>query len=77
MCPQYTDAPAPTPRSAQGLDIGKCRTKFQLSSQKGIKVISCKRNADVNCKFAPKLAGKLEPGYERDIRTYARTHVRT
>ena len=27
-------------------------------------------------KIAPKLAGKLVTGYERDIRTYARTHVR-
>ena len=25
--------------------------------------------------MAPKLTGKLEPGYERDIRTYARTDV--
>ena len=26
-----------------GLDVGKCHTKFQLSSPEGIKVISCKR----------------------------------
>ena len=26
-------------------------------------------------KIASKLAGKLESGYERDIRTYARTHI--
>ena len=26
-------------------------------------------------KIAPKLAGKLEPGYERDIHTYARKHI--
>ena len=32
----------------KGLDVGKCHTKFQLSSPEGIKVISCKRNADVN-----------------------------
>ena len=60
MCPQYTDAPTRTPSPTQGhnpgapvytlkgLDVGKCHTKFQLSSPEGIKVISCKRNADVN-----------------------------
>ena len=32
----------------KGLDVGKCHTKFQLSSPEGIEVISCKRNADVN-----------------------------
>ena len=32
----------------KGLDVGKCHTKFQLSSPEDIKVISCKRNADVN-----------------------------
>ena len=32
----------------KGLDVGKCHTKFQLSSPEGTKVISCKRNADVN-----------------------------
>ena len=32
----------------KGLDIGKCHTKFQLSSPESIKVISCKRNADIN-----------------------------
>ena len=32
----------------KGLDVGKFHTKFQLSSPEGIKVISCKRNADVN-----------------------------
>ena len=55
MCPQYTDAPTPTHCPAQGhwyhkfkgLDVGKCHTKFQLSSPEGIKVISCKRNANV------------------------------
>ena len=51
----------------KGLDVGKCHTKFQLSSPEGIKVISCKEKP--RRKFAPKLAGKLEPGYERDIRT--------
>ena len=59
-----------------GLDVGKYHTKFQLSSPEVIKVISCKRNADI---FAPKLAGKLggklEPGYECDIRTYAYTDI--
>ena len=60
MYPQYTDAPAPTPFPSQGhdsgakvhtlkgLDVGKFHTKFQLSSLEDIKVISCKRNADVN-----------------------------
>ena len=53
------DAPAPTPSPSQGhepvwyhtlkgLDVGKCHTKFQLSNPEGIKVISCKRNADIN-----------------------------
>ena len=63
MCPQYTDATARTPSLAQGhdpgatvntlkgLDVGKCHTKFQLSSPEGIKVISCKRNADVNLRL--------------------------
>ena len=32
----------------KGLDVGKCHTKIQLSSPEGIKVISYKRNADVN-----------------------------
>ena len=32
----------------KGLDVGKGHTKFQLSSPEGIKVISCKRNVDVN-----------------------------
>ena len=58
MCPQYTDAPTLTPSPTQwhdpgatyhklkGLDVGKCHS--QLSSPEGIKVINCKRNADVN-----------------------------
>ena len=60
MCPQYTDTPtrplAPPRGKTLGqryhilkaLVVGKCHTKFQLSSPEGIKVISCKRNADVN-----------------------------
>ena len=31
----------------KGLALGKYHTKFQLSSPKGMKIISCKRNADV------------------------------
>ena len=31
----------------KGLALGKYHTKCQLSSPKGMKVISCKRNADV------------------------------
>ena len=58
--PQCTDAPPrflALPRgmtlgqryhTLKGLDVGKCHTKFQLSSLEGIKVISCKRNADIN-----------------------------
>ena len=54
----------------KGLDVGKCHTKFQLSSPEGMKVISCKRNADVNLHLNL-------PGYQRDIRTYAhRTYGR-
>ena len=54
------------------LDVGKCHTKFQLSSPEGIKVISCKRNAVVN----------LHPNLQVNLNlvtngTYAHTHVRT
>ena len=56
------------------LALGKYHTKFQLSSPKGMKVISCKRNADVKLHLNLQVR-KLEPGYECDIRTYARTDV--
>ena len=84
MCPQYTDAPAPTPSAAQGhdpgatvpyiksLDVGKCHAKFQLSSSEGIKVISCKRNVDVNLHLNLQVNLNLVTNV-----TYAHTHVRT
>ena len=56
------------------LALGKYHTKFQLSSPKGMKV-TYKLQEKRGRKIAPKLAGKLEPGYERDICTYARTDV--
>ena len=58
----------------KGFALGKYHTKFQLSSPKGMKVISCKRNADVKLHLNLQVR-KLEPGYERDIRTYARTDI--
>ena len=56
----------------KGLDIGKCHTKFQLSSPEGIKVISCKRNADVNLHLSLQVHLNLVTNV-----TYAHTHVRT
>ena len=82
MCPQYTDAPTPCP--AQGhdpgqqyhtlkdLDVGKCHTKFQLSSPEGIKVISCKRNADVYLHLNLQVNLNLVTNV-----TYAHMHIRT
>ena len=48
----------------KGLALDKYHTKFQLSSPKGVKVMLQEKRGR---KIAPKLAGKLEPGYERDI----------
>ena len=56
----------------KGLYVGKCHTKFQLSSPEGIKVISCKRNADVNLHLNLQLNLNLVTNV-----TYAHTHVRT
>ena len=56
----------------KGLDVGKCHIKFQLSSPKGIKVISCKRNADVNLHL--NLQVNLNPVTNV---TYAHMHVST
>ena len=52
------------------LDVGKCHTKFQLSSPEGIKVISCKRNADVNLHLNLQVSLNLVTNV-----TYARTDV--
>ena len=51
----------------KGLALGKYHTKFD----------SYKLQEKCGRKIAPKLAGKLEPGYECDIRTYAPMHIRT
>ena len=49
--------PRPPPRgmilgqryhTLKGLDVGKCHTKFQLSSPEGLKIISCNWNAVVH-----------------------------
>ena len=52
MCPQYKDArPLALSRgmtlgqrhhTLKGLDVGKCHTKFQLSTPEGIKVITAR-----------------------------------
>ena len=52
----------------KGLYMDKCHTKFQLSSPEGIKVKSCKRNADVNLHLNLNLVTNV---------TYAHMHVRT
>ena len=50
----------------KGLALGKYHTKFQLSSPKGMNVISCKRNADV----------KLHLNLQVNLNlTYSRTDV--
>ena len=54
----------------KGLDVGKCHTKFQLSSPENIKVISCKRNADVNLHLNLQVNLNLVTNM-----TYASTHV--
>ena len=84
ICPHYTDASVPTlapPRgmtlgqryhTLKGLDVGKCHTKFQLSSPVGIKVISCKRNAGVNLHLNLQVNLNLVTNV-----TYVLTHVRT
>ena len=53
----------------KGFDVGKCHTKFQLSST-GIEVISCKRNADVNLHLNLQVNLNLVTNV-----TYARTDV--
>ena len=54
----------------KGLNVGKCQTKFQLSSPEGIKVISYKRNADVNLHLNLQVNLNLVTNV-----TYAHTHV--
>ena len=54
----------------KGLDVGKCHTKFQLSSPECIKVISCKRNADVNLHLNLQVNLNLVTNV-----TYAQMHV--
>ena len=54
----------------KGLDVGKCHTKFQLSSPEDIKVISCKRNADVNLHLNLQVNLNLVMNM-----TYTHTHV--
>ena len=56
----------------KGLDVGKCHTKFQLSSPEGIKVISCKRNAAVNLHLSLQVNLNLVTNV-----TYAHMHVGT
>ena len=56
----------------KGLNAGKCHIKFQLSSPEGIKVISCKRNADVNLHLNLQVNLNLVTNV-----TNANTHVRT
>ena len=54
----------------KGLALGKYHTKFQLSSPKGMKVISCKRNADVKLHLNLQVNLNLVTNV-----TYARTDV--
>ena len=54
----------------EGLALGKYHTKFQLSSPKGMKVISCKRNADVKLHLNLQVNLNLVTNV-----TYARTDV--
>ena len=56
----------------KGLDVGKCHTKFQLSSPEGVKVISCKRISDVNLHLNMQVNLNLVTHVP-----YAHTHVRT
>ena len=58
----------------KGLDVGKCHTKFQLSSPDGIKVISCKRNADINADINLHLNLQVNLNLVTNV-TYAYTHV--
>lgn len=61
----------------KGLGLCKYHTKFQLCSVKATNVISSKRNAEVNAHVNADVNWwhLLDSGYERDIRTYARTDV--
>ena len=54
----------------KGLDVGKCHTKFQLSSPESIKVISCKRNAVVNLHLNLQINFNMVTNM-----TYTHTHV--
>ena len=54
----------------KGLALGKYPTMFQLSSSKGMKVISCKRNADVKLHLNLQVNLNLVTNV-----TYARTDV--
>ena len=56
----------------KGLAPGKYHTKFQLSSPKGMKVISCKRNTDVKLHLNLQVNLNLVTNM-----TYAHRHVHT
>ena len=56
----------------KGLALDKYHTKLQLSSPKGMKVISYKRNADVKLHLNLQVNVNLVTNV-----TYARTHIRT
>ena len=68
--PAHGHDPGAMVYALKGLALGKYHTKFRLSSPKGMKVISCKRNAYV--KLHLNLQVNLNPVTNV---TYAHTHV--
>ena len=81
-CPRPTPSPTQVHDPGQrdhtlnGLDVGKCHTKFQLSSPEGIKVISCKIDADVKLHLNLQVNLQVNLNLVMNV-TYAHTHICT